>query len=602
MKSKREGNAARIIADTSVIIDGRVSEFYADGKTEVLIPKVVVQELEHQANTGRNVGKEGLRELEQLQGLSKSKKILLSFVGEALESKDIKSAHLGRIDEIIRELARENDATLVTSDKTQASVARVYDIPCEYYEPALPEAKNKLALEGFFDKNTMSVHLKEGVPPYAKKGRPGAWELVPVGKKPLEKSELDAIIDELIEESQRERGLIEIDRKGCTVIQMGSYRIVITKFPFSEASEITAVRPITTLHLKDYPLSEKLKKRLEGKAEGVLVVGPPGAGKSTFAQALAEFYTSMGKTVKTMEHPRDLQVPPGVTQYGPLDGSMKNTGDILLLVRPDYTIYDELRKANDFVIFEDLRLAGVGMVGVAHGAAPIDAIQRFVGKVELGVIPQVVDTLLFIKAGQVSTVYTLNMSVKTPTGMTEADLARPVVEVKDFESGDLEYEIYTYGEQVVVIPVKQVAAKHAKEFAKISEGLEERILGHVPEAEIENVGKNVNVFVPQKFMKRLIGRGGQTITGIEREFGVSINVMPLGGSGPEVHNMGKNICIDVGKHNAGQYLKLYADKEALFSSIANRKGEVVVKRGTKNGRRLSQAISSGKEISCEPAF
>jgi len=176
------------------------------------------------------------------------------------------------------------------------------------------------------------------------------------------------------------------------------------------------------------------------------------------------------------------------------------------------------------------------------------------------------------------------------------------VEVKDFESGDLEYEIYTYGEQVVVIPVKQVAAKHAKEFAKISEGLEERILGHVPEAEIENVGKNVNVFVPQKFMKRLIGRGGQTITGIEREFGVSINVMPLGGSGPEVHNMGKNICIDVGKHNAGQYLKLFADKEAMFSSIANRKGEVVVKRGTKNGRRLSQAISSGKEISCEPAF
>ena len=37
--------------------------------------------------------------------------------------------------------------------------------------------------------------------------------------------------------------------------------------------------------------------------------------------------------------------------------------------------------------------------------------------------------------------------------MTEQDLARPVITIADFETGKVEYEIYTYGEQVVVIPI-----------------------------------------------------------------------------------------------------------------------------------------------------
>lgn len=49
-----------------------------------------------------------------------------------------------------------------------------------------------------------------------------------------------------------------------------------------------------------------------------------------------------------MESPRDLQLPAEITQYAPLEGSMENTADVLLLVRPDYTIYDELRKKQRF--------------------------------------------------------------------------------------------------------------------------------------------------------------------------------------------------------------------------------------------------------------
>ena len=94
---------------------------------------------------------------------------------------------------------------------------------------------------------------------------------------------------------------------------------------------------------------------------------------------LPSIFLSCNYVVKTLESPRDLQVPPEITQYGPLEGSMEASADILLLVRPDYTIYDEVRKTRDFQVFADMRLAGVGMIGVVHANKPIDALQRLLG-------------------------------------------------------------------------------------------------------------------------------------------------------------------------------------------------------------------------------
>lgn len=41
--------------------------------------------------------------------------------------------------------------------------------------------------------------------------------------------------------------------------------------------------------------------------------------------------------------------------------------------------------------------------------------------------------------------------------MMSADLARPVVEVSSFLTDELMYEIYSFGEQVVVIPLADIA-------------------------------------------------------------------------------------------------------------------------------------------------
>jgi len=142
---------------------------------------------------------------------------------------------------------------------------------------------------------------------------------------------------------------------------------------------------------------------------------------------------------------------------------MEATADVLLLVRPDYTFYDEVRKTKDFQIFADMRLAGVGLVGVCHANKAIDAIQRLIGRVDLGVIPHVVDTVLFIEAGEIKQVYELRMTVKVPFGMHDSDLSRPVIEIRDFESGSPQYEMYSFGEEVVVIPVRQKASQREEQ-------------------------------------------------------------------------------------------------------------------------------------------
>jgi len=62
--------------------------------------------------------------------------------------------------------------------------------------------------------------------------------------------------------------------------------------------------------------------------------------------------------------------------------------------------------------------------------------------------------IFFIKDGSINKVYSLRFKVKVPTGMVEADLARPVIEVNNFENNKIDYEIYTFGDQTVVMPVK----------------------------------------------------------------------------------------------------------------------------------------------------
>ncbi len=599
----------KYVPDTSTIINGQFLKYLADqGEvSSIILSRVVIAEIENMANQAKTTGMAALEELQRIRDYCAKIAVDLIIDGYRPTVNQIKGAPGGELDAQIRDLASEYEAILITSDRVMAEIGKAEGLAVVFIKEETRSIGKKI--EDYFDENTMSIHLRENNLPLAKRGFPGNFKLVPIeDEKILTRERLDELAKDVIERASRERNsFIESDQHGTSVIQLMNSRIVILRPPFSDAMEITAVRPIVKLTLKDYEIDSKLLQRIETKAEGIILAGPPGAGKSTFATALAENYADMDRIVKTFENPRDLQVDDRITQMSGFGGDISASADLVLLMRPDYVIYDELRKTRDFETYSDLRLAGIGLIGVVHATQAIDGIQRFIRRVDLGVIPSIVDTIIFIANGEVSKVYTLELTVTVPTGMTEKDLSRPVIKVKDFHTDKSEYEIYTFGEQIVVSPVGKSFKTKSNRPAHVS---------NVTPSNIEKVLKkyaiydynfefeppnSLDLFVSNKDRPRVIGKDGRTIEEIEQKLGLSITVKSLDEmdemefvldiypSKNKINIVFPNVCI-------GKDVIVAANGTNLVQLTVGKTGEVSIAKSSQVGQLLMEAHHKGATI------
>lgn len=585
------------VVDTSALIIGAVTKIIKEQKIRgtIVIPRAAISELEHQANHGREEGFNGLQEIKKLKQLEQQHKITIEIRGKQPTEQQIKRAKSGGIDSLIREQAWEEGLGLITADKIQGEIAETLGIPTIIVEEA-QKISEKLELEKFFDEKTMSIHLKENVPPYAKKGTPGKFEFQKISEQKLTKEELKKLAqDATYKANYFDHGFVEINRKGSTIIQYADYRIVITRPPFSDGWEITAVKPLVELNLTDYDLPPNVMERFEKRAEGILISGAPGSGKTTFSKALAEFYESKGKIVKTIESPRDLKLKPEITQYSKNFGTSEEIHDVLLLSRPDYTIFDEVRDTKDFKLYTDLRLSGIGMVGVLHSTTPINAIQRFIGRLELGMIPSVLDTVVFINKGKVETILELRMVVRVPTGMTDDDLARPIVEVQDFNTKKLMYEIYTYGEQTVVVPVNEIkpTKSQIKKIAqdKITEKIKQLTKGK-GNVKVEITGENsIKLYVNEADVPKIIGKKGKNITKLENQLGLKIDVQTLNTTKGEeieftIEKDPRYVLLIFDTKYKGRKVTIFINNEFLMDAIIGRKGIIKITKNSETAKKI----------------
>jgi ATPase len=232
-----------------------------------------------------------------------------------------------------------------------------------------------------------------------------------------------------------------------------------------------------------------------------------------------------------------------------------------------------------------------------HASNAVDAIQRFIGKIELGMIPQIIDTVIFIQNGKLSKVYELKMTVKVPSGMMAADLARPVVNINDFETGKLEYEIYAYGEEAVVIPVLEIVkSEHnllqliEKKFSRISKKIK-----------VESVNeKSLKIFVPKKTALEFEAELDKEVKSIEKEYDINIQIEKTVPQGEkilfELKAETRHITISPEKETIGKEADIYSDGEFVLRAKVGKKNIIRLDAESDQGKQILTAIKAGKEI------
>ena len=187
--------------------------------------------------------------------------------------------------------------------------------------------------------------------------------------------------------------------------------------------------------------------------------------------------------------------------------------------------------------------------------------------------------------------------------MTEADLARPVVVVTDFETKRLEYELYSYGEETVVVPV----------MGKRDDGPAKKIAAQAIENEFKRYSDQVKVdvvsdhkcvvYVPAGKISKIIGKQGKNIDMLEKKIGIGIDVKEL--TDKEV--VGKELAFDTSitkKHVVfyldelfvGKNIDIFVEGDYLMSANIGKRGVVKINKKTKIARILQDAINMKEEI------
>lgn len=138
--------AQKYLVDTSVIAKGKLCKLFKTKiKGELLIPNAAIAELENLANRGQDIGFDGLEDIAKLHELKSRVKI--RFVGERPTGHQIKFAKSGEIDALIRSLAVQEKAVLITADKVQAKSAQAYGIKVFFIKTKFKEEKKKFSFK-----------------------------------------------------------------------------------------------------------------------------------------------------------------------------------------------------------------------------------------------------------------------------------------------------------------------------------------------------------------------------------------------------------------------------------------------------------------------
>ena len=122
--SKQTKGARPILLDTSVLIDGRITDIAMTGllESQVIVPRFVLDELQQIADSGDRLkrlrGRRGLDVLTKLRGVSRADVLLYDGTAPGIEN-------LHEVDQKLMELAKHLNARVLTNDFNLNKVAQL---------------------------------------------------------------------------------------------------------------------------------------------------------------------------------------------------------------------------------------------------------------------------------------------------------------------------------------------------------------------------------------------------------------------------------------------------------------------------------------------
>ena len=447
----------KIVPDTSIVINGRLSKLLESGELaecEIIIPLAVIDELQAQASKGRDVGFKGLEEVKKIREIAEKHGITVRFSGERPSIEDIKLAKSGRIDALIRDVAKSEGGTLYTSDYVQALVAEAEGIPVKYVEPY--EKVERFFFEKFLAPDIYSLHLKAGSPPYGKQLKNGDLHVIKLREEPCTEEELNAIIEEVMAASRigDEYDMVLL-RTGAIIIDSEDYRISVAKPPFSDSLEVTIQRNPLKQIIDEKSLEEILQKASD-PPHTILLVDCDGIYTTPLAKLLAERLRERGKIVKLIGYSRRAPSTAASTYYGPLDGDLDKALEFLLLTRPDYVIFDEIRRSRDLKLIRELREAGIGVMAFIGAGDLPTALRKAIEYLGLTALPGIVDIFACIKGGKLE-VYQVISEIRVPTGLSPANPPKPLVAL--LKDNRIEVEAFEIDGQLIIESIDTIARR-----------------------------------------------------------------------------------------------------------------------------------------------
>ncbi|HOO54794.1 MAG TPA: KH domain-containing protein, partial [Methanothrix sp.] len=166
--------------------------------------------------------------------------------------------------------------------------------------------------------------------------------------------------------------------------------------------------------------------------------------------------------------------------------------------------------------------------------------------------------------------------------------------------GRAEYELYTYGEEIVIMPISPEGKKPASWDLAVRQ-VEEEMRGHLKGPfEVEMISDSSAVVkVQENEAAKVIGKSGKRIEQIEKTLGIHIDIQTFDereeSLSPHIEDTGRHLAIWVGG-KPGERVEIFVGKEPVFTATVGRRGDIRMVKSSDLAKQIMLRLKHGEKL------